>query len=218
VTKQTSVYRLFDADGDLLYVGIAGNPGRRFEQHRADKPWWGEVSRIDLEHWPTRQEAAEAESQAIREESPRYNIALRPRPATVALTLTWKCAECQQPIRDGEGYLAVSLTDAFAYQKASEAWGGSGTVPVDLAGMMSADPAEWKPRHSDCWADYETDHWYAFAVERIKTHADLLARTAHLMDKQWTDSTDWAELIATVALGDATGALLYRPASGLETA
>jgi predicted GIY-YIG superfamily endonuclease len=70
----TTLYRLYDSAGTLLYVGIAGNPGRRFEQHRKDKPWWGEVAEIKVAHYPTRAEAAHAETAAIKTERPRHNI------------------------------------------------------------------------------------------------------------------------------------------------
>ena len=36
----TCLYRVHDAQGGLLYVGIAGNPGRRFQEHAGTKPWW----------------------------------------------------------------------------------------------------------------------------------------------------------------------------------
>lgn len=69
----TSLYRLYDEEGVLLYVGIAGNPGRRFEQHRGQKPWWHEVSSMSLEHFDTRDEALIAEKDAIVTEHPLYN-------------------------------------------------------------------------------------------------------------------------------------------------
>lgn len=78
----TTLYRLYDGDGDLLYVGIAGNPGRRFEQHRKDKPWWRSVAITRLEHFDTREEAMAAELEAIRAENPRHNIVGRRTPAT----------------------------------------------------------------------------------------------------------------------------------------
>ncbi|WP_062434940.1 GIY-YIG nuclease family protein [Herbidospora daliensis] len=77
MTLPTSLYRLFAADGSLLYVGIGGNPGRRFEQHRSDKPWWGDVASMTIEHHPTREAALAAELQAIKTENPRHNIAGR---------------------------------------------------------------------------------------------------------------------------------------------
>lgn len=70
----TSLYRLRDTSGRLLYVGIAGNPGRRFEQHAGDKPWWGQVASITLEHHPDRGAALDAERHAIQTEAPAYNV------------------------------------------------------------------------------------------------------------------------------------------------
>lgn len=72
--EHTSVYRLIGHDGALLYVGVAGNPGRRFEQHRSDKPWWGDVGRITLEHYPDRRSAMDIEREAIITEKPMHNI------------------------------------------------------------------------------------------------------------------------------------------------
>jgi predicted GIY-YIG superfamily endonuclease len=72
--KPTTLYRFYASDGTLLYIGVAGNPGRRFEQHRGEKPWWGDVARVRLEHLESREAALEAESKAIKAEHPRYNI------------------------------------------------------------------------------------------------------------------------------------------------
>lgn len=74
-SSPTTLYRLYAADDSLLYVGIAGNPGRRWEQHAGVKPWWGHVSRTTCEHFPTREAAARAELVAIRTENPKHNIA-----------------------------------------------------------------------------------------------------------------------------------------------
>lgn len=71
----TTLYRLYDEMDALLYVGIAGNPGRRFEQHRTDKPWWGDVATIKTRHFKDRVAAMEAERDAIQAEHPLHNIA-----------------------------------------------------------------------------------------------------------------------------------------------
>jgi predicted GIY-YIG superfamily endonuclease len=73
-SAHTTLYRLYNADDELLYVGIAGNPGRRFEQHAEDKPWWSEVAATKLEHFATREAACAAEVTAITTEKPRHNI------------------------------------------------------------------------------------------------------------------------------------------------
>jgi hypothetical protein len=64
MSARTSLYRLRDERGTLLYVGIAVNPGRGFGQHARSKSWWDEVSRIDLQHFATREEALLAEAVA----------------------------------------------------------------------------------------------------------------------------------------------------------
>lgn len=89
-SSPTTLYRLYNADGGLLYVGIAGNPGRRFEQHRQDKPWWGSVANIRLEHFPTRDAASEAELKAIRTERPAYNIVGRSQAAASPKATNWR--------------------------------------------------------------------------------------------------------------------------------
>jgi len=38
------VYRFFDAEGVLLYVGSTGNVWYRIGQHAAERPWWPEVA------------------------------------------------------------------------------------------------------------------------------------------------------------------------------
>ncbi|MFD7016092.1 GIY-YIG nuclease family protein [Streptomyces sp. NPDC059928] len=74
----TALYRLYDSDDRLLYIGVTKNPPRRFAAHRSDKPWWPNVARREVSWWPTRYEAGRAESAAIWNESPLYNQAGTP--------------------------------------------------------------------------------------------------------------------------------------------
>jgi predicted GIY-YIG superfamily endonuclease len=69
----TTLYRCFDADGRLLYVGISVTT-RRFGQHRNGKGWWRDVQRVELEHFKSRKTAERAERDAIRLERPAYNL------------------------------------------------------------------------------------------------------------------------------------------------
>lgn len=72
------LYRLFDADGELLYIGISYSAIARFAQHKTEKPWIGEVRRVEIEpHDVTRAEIAGMEMDAITAENPRYNVVRR---------------------------------------------------------------------------------------------------------------------------------------------
>lgn len=69
----TALYRVYDAEGTLLYIGISQNPDVRFGQHSQTKDWWGEVTDRKVEWLPTRAEAAVAEKAAIQAENPHWN-------------------------------------------------------------------------------------------------------------------------------------------------
>lgn len=70
-----AVYRMFNLDGALLYVGISDDPKRRFAQHAHDKGWWYLVVRWTVEWYPDRASAAAEEARAIVDEAPAYNVA-----------------------------------------------------------------------------------------------------------------------------------------------
>ncbi|MEV8523176.1 GIY-YIG nuclease family protein [Streptomyces sp. NPDC052000] len=71
---RTALYRLRNADGELLYVGISEKPPKRWGQHAADKEWWPEVAGLSLEWFDSRTEALAMEARAIQAEKPRHNV------------------------------------------------------------------------------------------------------------------------------------------------
>lgn len=73
-----AVYRMFDHAGRLLYIGVTGRAGRRFDQH-ATKRWFPLVAMITLEWHATHAAARLAETRAIAAERPCYNVAGLPR-------------------------------------------------------------------------------------------------------------------------------------------
>lgn len=73
-TRPHALYRFFNSTDVLLYVGITVDPGARFKKHGGDKPWWGQVDRIGIEHFATRADALDAERKAIKEEKPLHNV------------------------------------------------------------------------------------------------------------------------------------------------
>jgi hypothetical protein len=63
------VYRCFDAEKHLLYVGCSGQPERRLKVHSWRKPWWPDVHSTTFEHYETREEG-EAAAQVQRATPP----------------------------------------------------------------------------------------------------------------------------------------------------
>lgn len=78
-SREHQLYRLYDNEDRLLYVGITFRVGGRLEEHRIYQPWWGQVERSTVETHPNRRAALEAERRAITEENPIHNI-MRPAP------------------------------------------------------------------------------------------------------------------------------------------
>lgn len=70
---RTGLYRLYDATGRLLYVGITHDPKARWRLHAVDKPWWHEVARKEVTWFETRTEAGIEELRAIETEGPLYD-------------------------------------------------------------------------------------------------------------------------------------------------
>lgn len=70
------LYRLRDAEGDLLYLGIGWDPALRLKMHAKKAAWWPEVDldRSDVDWFRRYEDAAIAEKLAIRLEQPKYNM------------------------------------------------------------------------------------------------------------------------------------------------
>jgi predicted GIY-YIG superfamily endonuclease len=86
VNAPTALYRFFDAQGLLLYVGITKDLQTRFGSHALTKKttWWPLVASHSIEWFDNRPSAATAEIRAIQRENPAYNLSLRPSPYLVS--------------------------------------------------------------------------------------------------------------------------------------
>lgn len=69
------VYRIFDAEGRLLYVGMSANAFGRLAQHKADyQPWIPLAASFEVTRYRNRRSAAYMEALIINEESPAWNV------------------------------------------------------------------------------------------------------------------------------------------------
>lgn len=106
MSGRTALYRLHDGAGELLYVGTAVSPRRRWKQHADDKPWWPQVAYADVAWFDTRAEAELREQQVIEEECPPFNRTMAP----------WRVpmpTAAQRPWRDAHEGLALTVFAAL---------------------------------------------------------------------------------------------------------
>lgn len=71
--KAYVLYRHYDRQGKLLYVGMTCDPSRRLEQYQRAR-WFSSLRAVSLEKCQSKEDALEREAKAIRLEHPRYNI------------------------------------------------------------------------------------------------------------------------------------------------
>ncbi len=95
---KTSLYRFYNDEG-LLYVGISLNVFARISQHKREKHWFDEVSDISVSHFDTRDEALDEEAKAIKQEFPKYNIAMN-NGAYTSLDKTEEIARLEHETRE----------------------------------------------------------------------------------------------------------------------
>lgn len=69
-----ALYRFYAPDGSLLYVGVTGSLRRRFGQHARSARWWQSGMRRTVAFYLTEADALAAETQAILNEGPRFNL------------------------------------------------------------------------------------------------------------------------------------------------
>lgn len=76
------LYRHFDKDGRLLYVGCSLAALRRFADHGNVSQWFDKIARVEIENFETIEAARAAERCAIEREAPAHNVHFRTiRPA-----------------------------------------------------------------------------------------------------------------------------------------
>ena len=74
-SRAQQLYRCYDANGRLLYLGVSLNAVSRAAQHRAGSAWFASVARIDIETLQcSRTEIELRERTAIKREKPLHNI------------------------------------------------------------------------------------------------------------------------------------------------
>lgn len=69
------LYRWWDENGELLYVGKSVALFNRIQSHRRNSAFFAEAAAMTIQRLPNAEDLASAEIAAIASENPRYNIA-----------------------------------------------------------------------------------------------------------------------------------------------
>jgi hypothetical protein len=124
----THLYRYFDQDGNLLYVGISISALLRHLQHRTSSHWFHKANNMTWETYETRAEAAVAEIDAIKAERPLYNIAHNERESATAVVCKgcnarfagiwrgqlWCSRECREQHQRAQRLMRAATPDKLA--------------------------------------------------------------------------------------------------------
>jgi predicted GIY-YIG superfamily endonuclease len=141
--EPAAVYRLWDANGNLLYIGSAYDPDHRCKSHRR-KPWWPEVA-SRTEEWHSSRGAAYAEEmKAIRTEGSKYNSMGTPGYTTPQTEAILRRNELN---RLRARALSDSATALLAAERAVEANGGSRRDAVKAGLLAKIDFLDQKGLH-----------------------------------------------------------------------
>lgn len=125
--NQVSLYRYFDVEDTLLYVGVSDDPLRRAKEHRS-KFWYDKAYRATTEWYPSKVLAHEAERRAIIFENPVFN---KKRPRLPANFLA---------IDPHAVYVADILTDLRNHSDPQT--GEICITPEELAGFDAVDVSQ----------------------------------------------------------------------------
>jgi hypothetical protein len=171
-TWRFQLYRLFNAVGELLYIGITGNMNKRFEKHvELHHPWWPEVARCTIEFYPDRVSLKTAESSAIYLEQPIHN----------------------EQHRSGKTHLAA-LKRASRPPRVTRTFGG--TAGVERVAVVDVDYGlrELRASNAETRAQRSSDLIAKHQVAIAELSQLRLSALNELMAEGWT-SKDVADLL-----------------------
>lgn len=125
--------------------------------------------------------------------------------------LAFACDACGDRVTGDAGYVHISMNRVGAVEQAVAAWETEHSPPPtgdpvkDLMGrMLDRDdlmaypsPARWRVHHESCDPEPEVGP-YKISVSRIDTWPKLVHWTAHLMEKNWLQHTDWSDILRKI--------------------
>lgn len=162
-----ALYRFFGHAGELLYIGITANPGARWPKHISGKPWWTEVSKIDIESHPDRPIVLAAEKLAIQNERPRYNVVYSGTRPPAVVEATTQESVVALGLRDGRCPVGlVESWDEWIRLTLFSFWDGTFSGPAvsyrveDVAEIHHARLCTTAEKHRCRLTDFDGPVWH----------------------------------------------------------
>src|SRR5690349_19112296 len=143
LTSSPGVYRMFDADGGLLYVGKAGNLKKRvgsyFLKPKMDPriaAMVAQIARMETTVTRTEAEALLLEAQLIKSLKPRYNIVLRDDKSYPYIHLTGAASGRARRSGESEDAPPSEAYPRLAFHRGARSAGGRYFGPFPSAGAV----------------------------------------------------------------------------------
>ncbi len=131
-TQKTALYRHFDSEGRLLYVGISVSAINRLKQHMSGAQWAMEISEVRIEWFADRASAERAERLAIMNEKPIYNKILNQNPPAPHQTGNAKLLKELQKAAKAYGVSALARDIGVSRQGLIKAVSDNGNPSIEL--------------------------------------------------------------------------------------
>lgn len=71
---ETSVYRFYGEQEQLLYIGVSWAPFKRWAYHRRNAAWFSRAQVVQVDVYRSRRTALRIEREGIREQAPAFNV------------------------------------------------------------------------------------------------------------------------------------------------
>lgn len=123
--------------------------------------------------------------------------------------LRWNCDRCELEIDDGDGILQIDsprlMREIHDERRRHQEHAGDDVetllhrAELDLrAALDHVDETHLEALHFRCDPDENSPHYW-IRIENLRTTADVLERTAHLIGKPWFRRSGWDDLLRRLA-------------------
>lgn len=176
------LYRMYDAEGTLLYIGISKSAIKRLTQHMVEQPWVQQIAKVDIEQLECdRTTAMQIEREAIIDEKPKYNVVHNGRAETTSV-----------PAGEHE-----QQTGAAGKGQRKKRWMCDSCHRQAKWIQYVYQTGEWQCvcREHDPYPAGMDGGVYVFECDRVQSDSELASMRDHLAHKSWFDYRSWMSML-----------------------